>query len=407
MKLLKSIFRRAPAVLALGAGLTLIPAAGRAQPGLQAGDNRFLFVFSTSADMKKRLPAVKAELNDILATSLGGQLRSGNSIGVWTFGQNLRAGQFPPQHWRPEDAAAMADIINKFLRAQHYAGSNRFDALQPALDEVIRNSARLTVLIFCDGGDKINWTPYADGINQAFQQRLAEQKRAKQPFVLVLRAQLGNYVGCTMNFPPGMVNLPDFPPLPPPPPPVKTSPPAAVVKPPPAGPPLVIVGTHIFTNWPPPGLPPVPAVPMNVAPATSGNPVAPAIPPAPPLPTNPIPAPPTNPVAPEIPIAPPAPANPAPVIQTNAASPPTNPPVPAMSSRSSPANPVPARPVQPVAAATTNTVTPPENAGADHQGMILISGALLVVAGALAVFAWVRSRRTDPGSLITRSMRKD
>jgi hypothetical protein len=64
-------------------------------------------------------------------------------------------------------------------------------------------------------------TPYDDGINQIFQQRQTEQKKLEQPFIIVLRIQLGKYVGCTVNFPPALVNLPDFPPLPPPPAPTE------------------------------------------------------------------------------------------------------------------------------------------------------------------------------------------
>lgn len=414
MKPTKFLFQCAPVALALGAGLILTPA-GRAQSALQVSDNRFLFIFNTSADMKKRLPAVKTEMDQLLATSLGGQLRSGNSIGVWTFDQNLRAGQFPLQHWRAEDAAAIAAGINKFVGGQHYANHTRFDALQPSLNDVIQNSVRLTVLIFCDGDDKINWTPYAAGINQAFQQRVAEQKRAKQPFVLVLRTQLGNYVGCTMNFPPGMVSLPDFPPLPPPPPPVKPAPPPQA-KPPPTGPPLVIVGTNIFTNWPPPAPPPavhpVLAAPTNVAPATLTNPVASANPPPPPLPANPAPATPagavpsvqTNSVATEVPMPP---TNPAPEVQTNVAPPPANPVVPAASGSSILTNSASVPSTKPAAAAATNAVTPPGNAAANHQGMLVMGGVLLAIAGVLALLAWIRSRRANHGSLITRSMRKD
>ena len=47
----------------------------------------------------------------------------------------------------------------------------------------------------------------------------------------MLRSQLGKFVGCTVNFPPGNLNLPEFPPLPlPPPAPV---PRPVVVAPPP------------------------------------------------------------------------------------------------------------------------------------------------------------------------------
>jgi hypothetical protein len=360
----KLFFRRAPFAFALCAGFFLIPA-GRAQPASQITDSRFLFIFDTSADMKKRLPAVQTEVNELMSSGLGGLLRTGDSLGVWTFGQDLHTGQFPLQHWRPDDAMTIASGINKFVGKQHYANGTRFNALQPQLNQVIQDSGRLTVLIFCDGEDEIKWTPYDAGINQVFQQRLAEQKRTRQPFVLVLRTQFGQYAGCTINFPPGMVSVPEFPP---PPAPVSTPPPSApVVKPPPIGLPLIIIGTKVETNWPP-----APSLPTNPAPMTPTN-VALLIQ------TNIVPAASTNPGAP------PLPTNPAPAIQTNAA---------------------PIQPSNPMAS-TGSVKPPPENPGPNHKGALVIGGALLIAAGALVALVVFRNRRADRNSLITRSMRKD
>ena len=96
---------RRPFIFAvLLAGIFLVPAV-RAQPAAPNVDNRFLLIFDTSSDMKRRLPAVQKALNDMLAASTNGQLHSGDSIGVWTFDQDLRAGQFPLQHWDPDNAA--------------------------------------------------------------------------------------------------------------------------------------------------------------------------------------------------------------------------------------------------------------------------------------------------------------
>jgi hypothetical protein len=381
MNCLKHFSRFAPMVFALCAGFFVVPA-GRAQPATQINDSRFLFIFDTSAEMKKRLPAVQAEVNELLSTSLGGQLHAGDSLGVWTFGQDLRTGQFPLQHWNPENAVTVASDINKFAGRQHYANVTRFGALQPQLNELIQNSTRLTVLIFCDGGDDINWTPFDTGINQVFQQRLAEQKRTRQPFVLVLRTQFGQYAGCTVNFPPGMVSVPEFPPLPQPAPP-NPPPPAPVIKPP-VGPPLIIIGTKVGTNRPPATEPPMP-------------------PPPAPLPaTNIIPAAPTNPVAP-----PPPPAIPAPAVQTNTApAPPATSFAPTNAAAVTPAKPLPTPPPGPMTSANA-VAPPPEPSGPDHRGALAIGGALLIAAGALIALAVSRSRQNDRGSLISRSMRKD
>ena len=418
MKWPKLILRVAPAAFALGAGFFLMPA-GRAQPAPPAAGERFLFIFDTSADMKPRLPAVQAEVNELLATSLGGRLRTGDSLGVWTFDRDLRAGQFPLQYWRPEDAVTMAASINQFIRKQPYANATRFDALQPQLNQVIQNSARLTVLIFCDGENELKWTPYAAGINQIFQQRLAEQKRTRQPFVLVFRAQLGQYAGCAVNFPPGMVSVPEFPPLPVPPALVKMPPPAPAVKPP-IGPPLIMVGTKVETNWPPAPAPPLtnraPVTPRSVAPALPTNLVAPKTPSEPP-PPNSAPMTPPNltpvvptiilPAAPAKSVVPPLPANPAPTVQTNTLpAPPANWFAP---TNSGPATPTNLAPISPSNSMTsTNQAAPtPENSNPARKLALGIGGVLLIAAGGLAALAVFRGRRTDHGSLITRSMRKD
>jgi hypothetical protein len=422
MNIPKLFLRRAPVAFALCAGFFLIPA-GRAQPARQITDSRFLFIFNTSADMKKLLPAVQAEVNNLMSTSMGGQLRPGDGIGVWTFDQDLRTGQFPLQPWRPDDAVTIASSINKLVGKQHYANNTRFNALQPQLDQLIKNSERLTVLIFCDGEDAIKWTPYDDGINQVFQQRLAEQKRTRQPFVLVFRTQMGQYAGCTMNFPPGMVRVPEFPPPPAPPAPVKMPPPEPppepAIKPPPVGPPLIIIGTKAETNRPP-ATNPAPMMQTNVIPAAPTNPAALANPVAPPPPANPmpviqtnaVPAPPailfapTNSIAPKNPVMAPLPGNPAPTVQARVA------PIPSTNS-SPPANPAPVTPAKIVPIPPSNPTTPtntvaqsPETAGLSHTGALVLGGALLIVAVALAALAVFR-RRPNRGSLISRSMRKD
>ena len=252
---------------ALLAGFFLIPEL-RAQPAAQAVDNRLLLIFDTSADMKKRLPAVRVGLDEALATGMGGDLQPGDSIGVWTFDQELHAGQFPLQNWAPEDGAVMASNIFAFVGKQHYAKGTRFDVLQAALNRVMRNSERLTVAVFCDGETEISGTPFDAGINQIFHEHQAAQKKATRPFIIVLRAQLGEYVGCTVNFPPTPMSFPAFPPLPPPPAPPAPKPAYTPPPEPPVTlPPLIIVGTHVGTNFPPPE----PKPETNAAPLVQTN----------------------------------------------------------------------------------------------------------------------------------------
>ncbi len=115
------------------------------------------------------------------------------------------------------------------------------------------------------------------------QEKSAEQKKAHEPLVVLLRSQLGQYVGAAVGLPPQRVNIPPFPPLPLPPPPAPVHTPKPTNAPPPApvvvGKPLIVIGkkppviTLVPPTNPPPAIPvPLPVVPTNaVAPVT--NPV--------------------------------------------------------------------------------------------------------------------------------------
>jgi hypothetical protein len=336
-----NFFCRARIFAVLCAGIFLVPML-HAQPAGETVQSRFLLIFDTSSDMKKRVNAVQKALNTMMATSMGGQLHSGDSIGVWTFDQDLHAGEFPLQSWNPDNAANIASDIAKFASRQRYAKGTRFGALQPLLNQIVANSERLTVLIFCDGEAEFSGTPFDDGINGIFQQKLDEQKKANQPFVIVLRSQLGQYVACTVGLPPVPVSLPEFPPLPPPPPPPATK---VTNAPPPASaivvPSLIIIGTNGANKMPPVTNPPV---------------------------TN-------QPAPPSVPA----------LQQTNAAvAPLTN-------------------PVSQTVAPTNAPASAPENFSAGGGKFLAIGAAVSAVAAALGIFAWRRSRRTG-SSLITRSM---
>lgn len=378
------IFRIARMSLAPLAAIFFVP-----QVHAQDIQNRFLFIFETSQDMKSRLKNEQLEINELLATSMAGQLHDGDSIGVWTFDQTLHAGQFPLVTWVPENARQVAENLNKFIRRQHYSGTGNLAALQPVLNEVVQNSPRLTVIIFCDGENKLTWTQYSDGINQLFKERQDELKRARQPFILLLRLQLGQYVGCTVNFPPGMLNFPDFPPFPLPPQP-KPAPPPAPLPPPRTAPPLIIVGTNImsqeFVPGPAPsGLPPAkPKVLTNVPPT---KPVNSAIV-LPKIATSPakVPAASSN-------AAPSALSAAHPAAPTNAVAPPNA----IASTKAIPsAN----------AVASIKMIAPPGNSHFNRIGALVVGAAFFVAALALTALT-VSRRRADRSSLISRSMRKD
>lgn len=268
-----SAFFRQPArlVLALTVGITLL-AGLRAQAVPIAVDNRYLLIFDTSSAMKKCLPAIKDTVGQLFISVMGGQLKAGDSIGVWTFANSVGTGKFPLQEWQPENAALIASNIVSFVQNQRYAKTTDFKATMPVLNRIVQNSDRLTVIIFCDGDGQLQGTPYDADVNALFKQGRSAMQLAKRPFIVVLRAQLGEYVGCRVNAESANINFPPFPPLPEAPVPLDydapASPPPPRAAPVPVGVPLIIVGTKVGTN-PPPDLPPTPVLKEPVHPTNT------------------------------------------------------------------------------------------------------------------------------------------
>ena len=174
-------------------------------------ESRWLLVFNTSSAMKKRLPAVEAEVRTLLLADFSRSLRADDGLGVWTLNDKLHTGQLPLITWSPETASSTVSNLVAFVHRQSYSGSTSFAALQPLLDQVIADSERLTVVIICDGEDEIHGTPYDDGLNDTIKQTRDARKNLHQPFVIVLRTQMGKFTGATVNFPPVPANLPPFP----------------------------------------------------------------------------------------------------------------------------------------------------------------------------------------------------
>jgi hypothetical protein len=368
----------------------------RAQPAEQTAHGRFLFVFDTSSNMKRCEPAVENSLNTMLASSMNGHLHAGDTIGVWTFNQDLHPGDFSLQVWNPDDAVGIASNLTRFVRSRKYTNKPSFEVLQPLLNRVVRNSERLTVLVFSDGATKITGTTFDTGINQLFEQNAAVQKKARQPFVVALRSQQGKYIGCTVSYPPQLVSFPEFPPLPEPPPAPAPPAPAPVPAPVPAvvPPSLFITGTNIENRPAPPVATPAPTNPPPViepAPAAPANPPPVAVPVVPDgrlVPTNVPPVSPMNPLAPAIaPVVVPS-ANP--IAPTNA---------PAVVSAASPVVPTNAH-----AIGLRNNPAPTTESPVAGVKPLVIGAICLVTAVVLTALLVFYFRRPDRRSLISRSM---
>jgi len=77
-----------------------------AKPGPHS--NRYLLIVETSRAMERRSEAALKVAQGLLVSGMNGQLQRGDSLGVWTFNEELYAGRLALQPWSPEAPAQKA-----------------------------------------------------------------------------------------------------------------------------------------------------------------------------------------------------------------------------------------------------------------------------------------------------------
>jgi hypothetical protein len=357
--------------------------------------NRYLLVVETSRSMQRRAPGTLNALTDLLGSGFHGQIRPDDTLGVWTFGEDLYTGRFPLQHWSPQNQAAISKRIVDFVGEEKYEKQPNFDKLLPALNQLVKNSPFITIILVTDGEDKIQGTPFDSRINELFDDWRERQQKAQMPFLTVLRGKRGVVIDYTVNPAPWPVEMP---PLPKELQQLEVAVQKAAPKPPaptvaaPTVPPLIVHGKK-----------PAPAKAAAVVSAfeatntaamsvTSTNTAVAQVPP---------PA-----TATSIPAAPVGSSNPAPVPTAPSKSAPVpqplaqvtpNPPVPASAPVARP--PAPSSPVHRAAALSLT-------APASRKGFWLAVAVPVVALLGLALVLFRRARPAPTASLITRSLER-
>ena len=61
--------------------------------------NRYLLLLETSHSMQRRSDGALQAIHALLSSNFGGQIRNGDTLGVWTYNEELTAGKLPMQQW--------------------------------------------------------------------------------------------------------------------------------------------------------------------------------------------------------------------------------------------------------------------------------------------------------------------
>jgi hypothetical protein len=163
--------------------------------------------------MQRRSDATIQTVGDLVYSGLYGQLRTGDTLGLWTFNDKLHAGEFPVQGYVTEKrrAFALTQRVTGFLQKKKYERTANLAIFIPSLEPIVKGSRLLTVILVSDGLTKISCTPYDDKINQMYASWAPEQQKLRKPIFTILRAQEGKWVHFSVS--PAQWK-PEFPPLP-------------------------------------------------------------------------------------------------------------------------------------------------------------------------------------------------
>ena len=212
---MKSIFSRCGAVAAAW-WLSLGPLGAQtstnaAAENKSAPEDRILVIVETSSAMQKRTENVQKLVGEMFSSGLGGDMRSGDTIGMWTFNDELRTGQFPLQRWTKATRQRVAVTMVQFLQQQNYAKTARPAVFWETLTNIVARSERITVVIVSSGNEPITGTPFDESIAQNYLKNDEAQRKAKMPFITMLRAYHGKFVSFSVNLPPWPMELPEYP----------------------------------------------------------------------------------------------------------------------------------------------------------------------------------------------------
>lgn len=180
-------------------------------PAKAQSGNRYLLIIDTSKAMGRRAENVRGAVQDLLASGMGGQLRKGDTIGLWTYNEDLYTGKFPLQQWSPQKHQAVKEIVASFLEYQKYEKRPRFEKVLPTLQRVVAGSGCITVIWVSDGMQPVHGTPFDKSINDYFERWRSQQQETRMPFLTLLRGQRGVLTNYAMAASPWRL---EFPPLP-------------------------------------------------------------------------------------------------------------------------------------------------------------------------------------------------
>lgn len=176
--------------MAMWMTVALLPCAAQnpafAYPEADPYGERFLFIVDLSEDMEDLQAANESALYELIGGGIFGQMRTGDTFGVWTFNSEAYPGRFSMKVWDQKRAIQQGTVAAAFISSQNYEKSSNIKEVMKQLKPVIHSVSNVNIFIISDGGSSMSGTPLDKAINADYKARKSDRRRAKKPFITSL-----------------------------------------------------------------------------------------------------------------------------------------------------------------------------------------------------------------------------
>jgi hypothetical protein len=169
--------------------------------------NRFLFIIDGSASMKPFEKVARDTLFDLIYSGVRGRMTNGDTYGVWIAGE-LNDTSFPMQVWKSKHSVETAAKAALYVKERGFKGRSRLDIALTDAVRVVKSVEDLTIILISNGETPIAGTPFDTEMNQTFRDLAPSMKKAKVTLNTTLVAQDGNLVAWAANAPEFVIEVP-------------------------------------------------------------------------------------------------------------------------------------------------------------------------------------------------------
>jgi hypothetical protein len=173
--------------------------------------HRYLLIVETSRTMNHRWQGVSAAIQEFLDSGIKPESRPGDTLRIWTFNGDLQTNSFSQVELPLGAPPGFGNQLINFVQAQPSSSRAALEKVFPGVNQLIKETDFATVVLITAGESELRGTPFDGQVNQSFRRWQEEQKKARMPFVTVLRAAHGKFTHCSVTPAQWPLELPPFP----------------------------------------------------------------------------------------------------------------------------------------------------------------------------------------------------